>query len=92
MKYKSEVLYAVKKCAKDIGGPDAIICDAASDQQLKYLQNLLGKVGTTLRFLEEGTPWANKADLNIGLIKEAVQKDTKEYNHPLTFGYYCVDQ
>jgi hypothetical protein len=29
MKSKSEVLQAVKEFAKEIGAPDAIICDAA---------------------------------------------------------------
>ena len=27
-------------------------------------------IGTTLRALEEGTPWSNKAELYIGLITE----------------------
>ena len=31
-------------------------------------------IGTTLRALEEGTPWSNKAELYNGLIKEAVRK------------------
>ena len=38
-----------------------------------------------LRVLEEGTPWANKAELYIGLIKEAVRKDMKDSNCPLAF-------
>jgi hypothetical protein len=45
----------------------------------------LGEIGTTLRVLEEGTPWANKAELYIGLIKEAVRKDMKDSNCPLAF-------
>ena len=56
MKYKFGVMQAVKKSAKDIGAPDAIIWDAASEQKSKSLQNLLGKICTTLIFLEEGTP------------------------------------
>jgi hypothetical protein len=92
MKSKSEVLQAVKEFAKEIGAPDAIICDAASEQKSKPLKKFLGEIGTTLRVLEEGTPWANKAELYIGLIKEAVRKDMKDSNCPLTFWDYCVER
>jgi hypothetical protein len=89
---KSEVLQAVKEFAKEIGAPDAIICDAASEQKSKPLRKFLGEIRTTLRVLEEGTPWANKAKLYIGLIKEAVQKDMKDSNCPLTFWDYCAER
>jgi hypothetical protein len=56
MKSKSEVLQAVKEFAKEIGAPDAIICDAASEQKSKALRKFLGEIGTTLRVLKEGTP------------------------------------
>ena len=49
-------------------------------------------MGTTLRVLEEGTPWANKAELYIGLMKEAVRKDMKESNCPLPFWDYCLER
>eukprot|EP00957_Ditylum_brightwellii_P111953 8537827-Ditylum_brightwellii.AAC.1 len=50
------------------------------------------KIGTTLRVLEEGTPCANKVELYIGLIKEAVQKDMKESDCTLALWDYCVEQ
>ena len=49
-------------------------------------------MGTTLRVLEEGTPWANKAELYIGLIKEAVRKDMKEAGSTLPLWDYCVER
>ena len=45
-----------------------------------------------LHVLEEGTPWANKAELYIGLIKEAVWNDMKDSNCPLAFWDYCVER
>ena len=45
-----------------------------------------------LRALEEGTPWANKAELYIGLIKEAVRKDMRESNSPLVLWDYCTER
>ena len=49
-------------------------------------------IGTSLRALEEGTPWANKAELYIGLIKEAVRKDMRESNSPLVLWDYCTER
>ena len=42
--------------------------------------------GTTLRALEEGTPWSNKTDPYIGLIKEAVRKDMHSQTYHCGFG------
>ena len=92
MKSKSEVLQAVKQFAKEIGVPDALISDAAGEQRSNALRKFCSEIGTTLRVLEEGTPWANKAELYIGLIKEAVRKDMKESNCPLAFWDYCVER
>jgi hypothetical protein len=50
------------------------------------------EIGTSLRVLEEGTPWANKAELHIGLINEAVRKDMKESNCPLILWDYCTER
>ena len=50
------------------------------------------KIGTILRVLEEGTPWANKVELYIGLLKESVCKYMKESNAPLVFWNYCVER
>ena len=56
------------------------------------LREMFHKIGTTLRVLKEGTPWANTAELYIGLLKESVSKDMKESNAPLVFWYYCVER
>lgn len=92
MKSKSEVLQAVKQFAKEIGAPEALICDAAREQKSDEVKKFCSEIGTTLRVLEEGTPWANKAELYIGLIKSAVGKDMKESNCPLAFWDYCVER
>ena len=42
--------------------------------------------------LEEGTPWANRAELYIGLIKEAVRKDLKESDCPIVFWDYFAER
>jgi hypothetical protein len=89
---KIEVLQTVKQFAKEVGAPDEIICGMAGEQMSQPLQKFCNEIGTTLQALEEGTPWANKAELYIGLIKEAVQKDMKDSNCPLAFWDYCVER
>jgi len=85
MKSKSEVPAALKMFAKEIGAPDAIVCDAAGEQKSKAVRKFCHQIGTTLRYLEEGTPWANLSELYIGLIKESVREDMKVSDSPLVF-------
>ncbi len=92
MRRKSDVMQAVKQFAKEIGAPDALVCDAAGEQMGNDLRRFCNDIGTTLRHLEENTPWANKAELYIGLIKEAVRKDMRESNSPMAFWDYCVER
>ena len=90
MKIKAKVLQSVNQFAKEIGAPVAIIADAAGEQTSKTIRNFCSNIGNTVRYLEEGTPWANKAELYIELVKEAVHKYMKEFNCPLSFWDYCV--
>ncbi len=82
LKTKANVLDAVKQFAKEIGATDPLIFDMSGEQTSQPMRKFCHKIGTSLRVLEEGTPWANKAELYIGLVKEAVRKDMKESNCP----------
>ena len=92
MKKESEVLQAIKQFAKAIGAPDAIICDASKAQTSQKVRQFCNDIGTTLRILEENTQWANKAELYIGIIKEAVRKDMRASHCPLVFWDYCMER
>ena len=92
MKKKSEVLHAIKQFAKEIGAPDSFVAVMSGEQMSSELKKFCNDIGTTLRALEEGTPWSNKAELYIGLIKEAVRTDMCESNSPLCFWDYCVER
>lgn len=92
IKKRSEVLQAVKQFAKEIGAPSAIICDHSAEQTSNEMKRFCGELGTSLKVLEEGTPWANRAELYIGIIKEAVRQDMKESGSPLPFWDYCVER
>ena len=92
MKRKSEVLLAIKQFAKEIGAPDSFVADMSGEQMSSEVKKFCNDINTTLRALEEGTPWSNKAELYIGLIKEAVRKDMHESISPLCFWDYCVER
>ena len=70
MRRKSEVLQAIKQSAKGIGAPTSIIADMANEQLSQEVRNFCNNIGITLQALEEGTPWSNKAELYIGLLKK----------------------
>ena len=72
MRRKSEVLQVIKQFAKEIGAATSIIADMAGKQMSQEVRKFCNDIGTTLRALEEGTPWSNKAELYIGHLKEAV--------------------
>ena len=92
MKKKSEVLLPIKQFAKEVGAPDSFVADKSGEQMSSEVKKFCNDIGTTLRALEEGTPWSNKAELYIGLIKEAVRKDMCESNSPLCFWDYYVER
>ena len=92
MTRKSEVLQAIKQFAKEIGAPTSIIADMASEQMSQEERKFCNDIGTTLWALEEGTPWSNKGELYIGLLKEAVRKDMHETNSPMSLWDYCMER
>ena len=92
MRRKSKVLEAIKQFAKEIGAPTTIFAYMAGEQMSQEVRKFCDNIGTTLRALEEGTPWSNKAELYIGLLKEAVRKDMCESNSPMSLWDYCMER
>ena len=64
----------------------------ASEQLSSEMKQFCNAMGMMLRALEEGTPWTNKAELYIKLMKEAVRKDMREADSPLPFWDYCLER
>jgi hypothetical protein len=92
MRSKSEVIQEMKQFAKELGAPDAIVADMAGGQMSPAIQAVCNDIGTTLRALEEGTSWSNKAELFVGLIKEATRKDMRISHSPMVLREYCVER
>ena len=84
MKTQSEFQDALHWFCKQVGVPITLVVDGHKAQTSNKTKQFCLQVGTTLRVLERGTPWANRAELYIGLLKEAVRKDIRPSNSPNT--------
>ena len=47
MRARSDVLAAMKQFAKEVGVPDAIICDAAGEHKSHAMRGFCNDIGTT---------------------------------------------
>ena len=92
MKTRSEVFQAVKQFAKETGAPEAIMCDPMGEHSSQQLKKFCNDTGTSLKHLEEHTPWANEAESYIVSMKEAVRKDMKESDGPIRLWDCCVER
>ena len=61
MATRSMLLHALKRFVKEVGTPEIIICDHLGEQSSDKVKQYCSDIGTSLRYIEEGTPWANKA-------------------------------
>ena len=66
--------------------------DAHHTQTSNKVQRFCDQVVITLHILEKGTPWANRAELYIGLLEEVVRKDMRESNSPMVLWDYAIEQ
>jgi hypothetical protein len=82
----------MKLFAKEVGAPNAFVCDPHRNQKSQEVRNFCTKIGSTLRVLEEGTQASNRAELYVGLIKEGIRKDMREQNSPLQLWCFCAER
>ena len=91
MKTKGEATKSIKLFCKEIGIPTSVICDPAREQSTNELKQYLSTVGATLRLLEQGTQWANRAELVIGQLKASVRSTMRKCFCPLVLWDYCLE-
>ena len=92
MKSKGEVHKATKLFFKQVGIPNAIIADKSKEQTLGETKKICETYGVPIRELERNTPWANRAELYVGILKRAIRKDLKESNCPMVLWDYCAER
>ena len=61
MEKEADVLLALKLFAKDVGIPEALVTDGARAETSAEIKKFCINIGTTLKILEQGIPWANLA-------------------------------
>ena len=83
MKSQSEFQDALHWFCKQVGVPQALVVDGHKSQTSKPVKRFCDQVGCVLRILETETQWANRAELYIGLLKEAVRKDLRASHCPM---------
>ena len=83
---------SLRRFAKEVGAPNVLVCDPHPSQKSREVKEFCNRIGTTLRVLEANTQWANRAELYVGLMKEATRKDMRETNSPLVLWDYCVER
>jgi hypothetical protein len=92
MQQESEYPLALKQFAKEVGAPDVLVCDGSKTQNQREVKLLSTQMGTMLKKLEAETQWANRAELAVGILKEAVRKDLRESGSPIVLWDYCMER
>ena len=88
----SDYPQALKMFAKDVGALDVLVADPHPSNKSKDVKAFCNQIGTTLQILEESTQWANRAELYVGLMKEATRKDLCAQHSPLVLWDYCAER
>ena len=91
MKLQHDYPATLRQFAKDVGAPEILVCDPNPSQKLFEVKDFCNKIGTTLMLLEQGTQWANRAELYVGLVKEAVRKYIRFSRSPLVLWDYVAE-
>ena len=68
MKTQEEFKTSLHWFCKQVGVSSNLIVDGHKAQTSAEVKRFCDQVGTTLKILERGTPWANRAELYIGLL------------------------
>ena len=84
MKSQIEFLDALHWFCKQVGVPTTLVVDSHKSEKSNSVKQFCDQVGKTLRILETKTQWANRAELYIGLLKEAVRKDLRASDCPMS--------
>ena len=92
MRHQRDFQDALHLFCKEIGVPTTLVADSHPSQTSKEVRRFCDQVGTTLRQLEKSTQWANRAELYIGLLKEAVRKDMRQSNAPMVLWDFCIQR
>ena len=76
---------------KDISVPLNLIVNTCRYKTFIKVNRFCDQVGTIFKILGMVTLWVNRAELYIGLLKEAVRKDICGSHSPKVLWYYAIE-
>ena len=85
MKLRSELPLVLKSVFKEDGVPQKMICDGAPEQVSGEAARLCQITDCTIQQLECGTPWSNRSEGHVGIVKNEILLDLKYSNCPMVF-------
>ena len=77
MKLRSKLPLVLKSVFKEDGVSEKMICDGAPEQVSGEAARLCQLVDCTVQQLERGTPWSNRAEGHVGIMKSEILLDLK---------------
>ena len=77
MKLRSELPLVLKSVFKEYGVPEKMICDGAQEQVSGEAVRLCQLSYCTIQHLECGTPWSNREEVHVGIVKIEILLDLK---------------
>ena len=92
MKLRSELPLVLKLVFKEDGEPEKMICDGAPEQVSGEIACLCQLVDCTIQQLERGTPWSNRAEGHVGVVRSEILLDLKESNCPMVLWFYAAER
>ena len=69
-----------------------MFCDGAPEQVSGEAARLCQLTYCTIQQLECGTPWSNRAEGNVGIVKSEILLDLKGSNRPMVLWCYAAEQ
>ena len=90
MQPQKEFQTALHWFCNQVGVPVRLFVDGQISQASPTVRRFCDQVGTTLQVLDTGTSWANRAEIYIGLLKEAARCYMPQSNSPMTLWCYCI--
>ena len=83
---------AIKRYFKEIGVPNLLICDRATEQVKGDAKRMINDASCTLKELEKCTPQSNLAERTIKILKDESKKDMFESNCPMVLWDYAIER
>ena len=88
---KAQSHQALRLFTKEVGVPNYSILYPSGEKISVVVCAFCHKIGTTQCILEEHTQHADRAELYIGILKEAVHKYSRETHDPMKLWCNCAE-